>query len=178
MISISFWWFCSVAACTLSWHWFWSSLLKNRTIYNANQAKSVKDSNFASSFTDFASHFFCFVEFIRLLKGVWSKIRKGRNKVAVLNRLCLICIVDTILIWLLKSKSIILSTHYNKIEFWILPIRSRRSSKHRWNLHHLLSQPIPTKHARNPIRKKDISFSNYSIFIGLAFKKKNKSKNK
>ena len=88
-----------------------------------------------------------FVEFIRLLKGVWSKVRKGRSKVAVLYRLCLICIVNTIRIQFLKSKSIILSTHYNKIEFWTLPIRSRRSSKHIWNLYYLLPQPIPTKHA-------------------------------
>ena len=164
MLSVSFWWFCSVAACILSWHLLWSSLLKIHTIYNTNQAKSVKDSNFALSFTDFASHFFCFVEFIRLLKGVWSKV-------AVLYRLCLICIVNTIWIQLLKPKSIILSIHYNKIEFWTLPIRSRRSSKHRWNLHYLLPHPqsIPTKNALNPIRKKAISFSNYSIYYWLGF---------
>ena len=60
---------------------------------------------------------------------------------------------------------------YNRIEFWTLSRRSRRSSKHRWNLHHLLPhpQPIPTKHALNPIRKKAISFSNYSIYYWLCF---------
>ena len=112
-----------------------------------------------------------FFEFIRLLKGVWSKVRKGRSKVAVLYRLCLICIVNTIRIQLLKSESIVLSTHDNKIEFWTLPIRS---SKHRWSLHHLLPhpQPIPTKHAFNPIRKKAISFSNYSIYYWVGFKKR------
>ena len=120
-----------MAACTLYMALVLIVIKKNHTIYNTNQAKSVKDSNFALSFTNFASHFFCFVEFIRLLKGVRSKVRKGRSKVAVLYRLCLICIVNTIQNLLLKSKSIILSTHYNKIEFWTLPIRSRRSSKHR-----------------------------------------------
>ena len=89
-------------------------------------------------------------------------------------RICLICIVNTIRIQLLKSKSIILSTHFNKIEFMFLPIRSRRSNKHRWNLHHLLPhpQPIPTKHALNLIRKKAISFSNYSIYYWLGFEEK------
>ena len=146
-------------------------ILKNQTIYNTNQAKSDKESNFALSFTDFASRFFCFVENIWLLKGVWSKVRKERSKVAVLYRLCLICIANTIRVQLLKSKSIILSAHYNKIKFWILPIRSRISRKHRWNLHHLLPhpQPIPTKHSLNPIRQKVISFSNYSIYYWLGF---------
>ena len=146
-------------------------ILKSHTIYNTNQTKSVKDSNFALSFTDFASHIFCFVEFIRHLKGVWSKVCKGQSKVAVLYKICLICIVNTIWIQLLKSKSIILSTHYNKIELWTLPIRFRKSRKHRWNLHHLLPHPlpIPSKHTLNLIRKKPISFSNYSIYYWLGY---------
>ena len=50
-----------------------------------NQAKSVKDSNFASSFTDFASHFFCFVEFIRLLKECEAKSVKDEAKLLSLT---------------------------------------------------------------------------------------------
>ena len=40
------------------------------------------------------------------------------------------------------------------------------------------SQPIPTKHALNPIWKKVISFRIILFIIGLAFKNKNKSKKK
>ena len=34
---------------------------------------------------------------------------------------------------------------YNKIEFWTLPRRSRRSGKHRWNLHYLLPHSHKTR---------------------------------
>ena len=93
-----------------------------------------------------------------------GKVRKGRSKVAVLYGLCLVCIVNTIRIQLLKSESIILSTHYNKIEFWTLPISSRRSSKHRWNLHHLLPHP-----GQSPQNTPEIRFGKGYFFLELFY---------
>ena len=55
----------------------------------------------------------------------------------------------------LKNALLFKIIFYNKIEFWTLPRRSRSSSIFyrilRGRLHH--PQPIPIKHALNPIRK-------------------------
>ena len=142
MLSVSFWWFCSVAACTLYWHWFWSSLLKIIPYTIQIRQSPLRTATLLCHLRSFFTLLlFCWV-YLTPKKSV--KQSPWRSKVAVLYRLCLICIVNTFRIKLLKTESIILSTHYNKIEFWTLPIRSRRSRKHRWNLHHLLPHPQKT----------------------------------
>ena len=61
---------------------------------------------------------------------------------------------------------------YNKNEFWTLPWRSRRSNKHRWNLHHLLPQPIPTKHDLNPIQKRLFLFELFYLLLDRLLRKR------